>query len=136
MTPDSDLFHNNGLRLTKQRKLLLQNLTDIPLSAEEIFRKLKLNHAAIDQATVYRSLDCLVKLGLVGKIQFGDNVSKFELLDSHHHHHLVCEKCGVVEDIPLNDEKMFKNIGKKTKFKIIRHSLEFFGICYECQKLI
>lgn len=133
MSPNSDLFHKYGYRLTKQRQILLESLTDYPQSIVQIKQTLDQKHINIDQTTVYRSLDCLVKLGLVGKTRFGDNTSKFELLDNHHHHHLVCEKCGIVEDIPLNDEKMISDIGRRTKFKITRHSLEFFGICEKCQ---
>lgn len=135
MDLNTEFFHKNGLRLTEQRKSILIVLTDHPQSITEICHRLKYKKSQIDQVTVYRTLSCLVKLGIVGKTKFKDNNAKYELLDQkHHHHHLVCEKCGLVQDIPINDDFLMSYISKTTDFKITSHSLEFFGKCQKCQK--
>ena len=127
----SKTLHQKGLRLTEQRKRILALLTSQPKSATEI---LKSSGQGIDKATVYRTLDCLVKLGLAGKIQFKEKQSKYELLtDADHHHHAVCDNCGSIEDIALKESQMLEKLKQQTDFKIKSHSLEFFGLCIKCQ---
>jgi len=125
-------LHQQGYRLTKQRRQILGALTPRPQSVNEMMHTLKPN--GIDKVTVYRALDCFVQLGIAGKIQLDDNTAHYELLaGSRHHHHLICKSCGSVEDIPLNEKLFLNKIRKLTKFQIQRHALEFFGLCAKCQ---
>jgi Fur family transcriptional regulator, ferric uptake regulator len=69
------------------------------------------------------------------QIQFQEGKLRYELAGKEHHHHLVCENCGKIEDvlsrvIPALEEE----IKNKHKFLVKRHSLEFFGLCEDCQK--
>jgi Fe2+ or Zn2+ uptake regulation protein len=133
MAIERDVFHKYGHRLTKQRKILISALSDKPQSVDELFQSLKNKGVAIDMATIYRSLDCLVRIGMVGKTQFSRGSAKFELLVGTHHHHAVCNSCGSVEDVPINDEKMLHKISQKMDFRITNHVMEFFGLCKKCQ---
>ncbi len=123
-----------GYRFTKQRQQIFDVLTSSPQAVEEIIASLRNKDIGIDRVTVYRTLDCFVDLGLVSKTQFKDKTAKYELLTAtNHHHHLVCDKCGSVEDIPLDDSILLKRIRKQSDFQVKSHSLEFFGICAHCQ---
>jgi Fur family ferric uptake transcriptional regulator len=134
MQVDLSVFHKNGFRLTKPRQKIIGVLTDHPQSIAEICHSLKRQRQHIDQVTVYRSLVCLMKMGIVAKTNFQDNGAKYELLDvKHHHHHLVCEKCGLVQDIPIDDNYLITYINKSLDFKVTSHCLEFFGLCRKCQ---
>src|SRR3989344_9487051 len=76
-----------------------------------------------------------VNLGIASKTQFKDNVSKYELLrEREHHHHVVCDGCGSIEDVPFDEDSMLRYIQKQTKFEIKSHLLEFFGLCTRCQR--
>lgn len=87
-----------------------------------------------DLVTVYRTLDLFTQLGLVQKTQFGDQTVRYELVGATgHHHHLVCEQCGSIEDVPLDEQMLLGQVGKKSKFQVTRHVLEFFGRCVKCQ---
>ena len=58
----------------------------------------------------------------------------FELLEgSGHHHHLVCDNCGAIEDIPLSEALLLNQVKKQTDFQVNSHMLEFFGLCPTCQ---
>ncbi|OGG34879.1 hypothetical protein A2363_00040 [Candidatus Gottesmanbacteria bacterium RIFOXYB1_FULL_47_11] len=127
-------LQQKGYRFTKQRQQIFDALTSSPQSVEEIIASLRNKDISIDRVTVYRTLDCFVNLNLVGKTQFKDKTAKYELLTmANHHHHLVCDKCGSVEDIPLDDSILLKRVHKQTDFQVNSHSLEFFGICANCQ---
>lgn len=123
-----------GYRLTNQRRKIMDALTPFPQSITEIISQLKERGMTVNKVTVYRTLYCFVKIGIVGKTQFKDKKAKYELMsEGSHHHHLVCDNCGSVEDIPLNDEYLVRKISQQTDFQIKSHSLEFFGICIKCR---
>lgn len=108
-----------------------------PLSTVEILDELKKRKIPANKTTVYRQIEKFLKNDLLYEVRFEDRKKRYEL--SHgdkHHHHLVCLKCGGIQDVdlPADLEEQEKQIFKKTKFKVLRHSLEFFGLCSNCQK--
>jgi len=128
-------------KMTPQRQIVLQIFLDHPgehLSAEDVHGILRDNHSEIGLATVYRSLELLSDLGILQKMEFGDGCSRYEVNaidpDTHHHHHLLCTKCGKVtefEDDLL--ENLEQDIENKSGFRIMDHQVKFFGYCKECQ---
>lgn len=108
------------------------------LSADDVYGMLKETYPNNGIATVYRTLELLVEIGVLKKIDFGDGRARYELSDEdvHHHHHLVCTNCGKIiefEDDLL--ESLEVTIERKTGFKVRDHLAKFFGICETCQKL-
>jgi Fur family ferric uptake transcriptional regulator len=93
--------------------------------------------------TVYRTLDLLVRLGLLNKLSFGSGESRYEFRatdEKTHHHHLICMRCGTIIDYTdfVNEElelvkKTEDSLARKHGFKIIDHNIEFLGICPECR---
>jgi len=122
-----------GIRHTKPRRLVfeaLENLSE-PLSANEINNYLK---NKIDLASIYRTLNLLVKAELVNIILFGEGKKRYELKNKNeHHHHLFCENCGKVENIEMKENFLLRNVAEQSKFKVRKHNLEFFGLCQNCQ---
>jgi Fur family ferric uptake transcriptional regulator len=101
------------------------------LTALEIDRRLP----AVGRATVYRALDQLESLGLVQRVDLGSEAAGYERLDpkGHHHHHIVCERCGRV--IAFEDEGLERAIGALTKrpdFKVSSHEVTLRGECSTC----
>ena len=114
------------LKATKSRLALLEvlNKNETPLTAEEIHQKL-----SSDQATVYRALKEFQEADIVRQIDFQHGHAHYELVrPQDHHHHVICKKCEKVEDI----QELQLTIPKLKNFKIINHSLEFYGICKTC----
>lgn len=109
-----------------------------PLSAKELLDFFHSTGLKINKTTVYRELTFLLTENIIKEIEFGEGQKRYELEDFKHHHHLICLKCRKVEDIELktdleNEEKRFL---KENGFKVINHSLEFFGYCKNCQEKI
>ncbi len=123
-----------GFKITAPRKEILNILSTQPLGAQEVFEVLKQKGFNPDLVTVYRTLELFTKLGLVRKTQFEDKTARFELISGQkHHHHLVCIKCGSIEDAVINEDLFIKQIKKQSNFKVERHALEFFGFCKNCK---
>lgn len=127
-------LRTNNLKVTPSRLAVLEVMSAVPkpLDVQGLIEKLKELNIETDQATVYRILTLFVQKGLVEQIDFRDGKYRYEL-QSEHHHHLVCENCGKIEEVEGElitiDEK---KIGDSKKFLITSHALEFFGLCKNC----
>jgi len=127
-----------GLKVTLPRLKILQILEDAKehhLSAEDVYRVLTNAGEDIGLATVYRVLTQFQEAGLVTRHNFEEEHAVFELDHGEHHDHLVCVKCGRVEEFTDNIiEKRLHEVAKETKFNITDHSLNLYGICGDCQQ--
>lgn len=128
------LLQRHGLRVTTPRKHIAHLLGALPRTAEEIYGELKKQKHSVDLVSVYRTLLLFVQLNLAQEITFGDGKKRYEIA-SHgaHHHHAVCNRCGRVEDVVMDEQRLLNDVKKHTSFVIERHSLEFFGQCAACQ---
>ncbi len=131
------LLRENGHKATPGRLSLLQVLAkaDHPLAIHEIIDALG---GKMNQATVYRALESLREVAIVTRVDMQHDHAHYELASAEkHHHHLICKKCGHVEDVERCDvSEIEKSVLKKSKsFAVIEHhSLEFFGICKKCAR--
>src|SRR5687767_16003751 len=122
-----------GHRITKTRRQILQILGGRkPMSASELLDGLEALGNKVNKTTVYRELWFLKEGGFLQEVSFGEGRSRFELVSENCHHHLVCESCGDIEDIVLDEKLIMSQI--KGNFELRRHSIEFFGLCISCQK--
>jgi Fur family transcriptional regulator, ferric uptake regulator len=125
-----------GLKVTLPRLKILQILDNAKghhLSAEEIYQILVNSGQEIGLATVYRVLTQFEQAGLVIRHHFEGGLSVFELDQGEHHDHLVCMRCGRVQEfIDQIIEERQKAIAKKQQFTITDHNLTIYGICAEC----
>jgi Fur family ferric uptake transcriptional regulator len=121
---------------TRQAVLALLERTRQPLSATQIFERLHQDKVSIDLVTVYRTLHVLKDLGLVVQLDLHqEGLSRYELKEGRkHHHHIRCQICGHIVDLLLCPlKKVTKLIEQQTQFTIDDHTLEFTGLCPECQ---
>ena len=126
---------NDGFRLTKVRKAMVKILFEqgCLLASSDIQTKLSKLHIKADRTTIYRELQFLLEENIIRKIQLGDDKAYYEI-SAGHHHHLVCTKCNNIKEIVIGQhlEQQEKKIYQKEKFKVLAHSLEFYGICSNC----
>lgn len=125
------------LRATPARIALMQLLetSNKPLDVQSMIEFLEEKDIKTDPATVFRIVNMFTEKGLVKPIQLHEGKFRYELTTRDPHHHLVCEKCGSIEDISnCNIAALEKDIEEKKQFKVTSHSLEFFGICQSCQR--
>jgi Fur family ferric uptake transcriptional regulator len=132
---ESQDLRNAGLKVTLPRLKILEMLehsTPRHLSAEEIYRQLMETGEDIGLATVYRVLTQFEAAGLVTRHHFEGGHAVFELERGHHHDHMVCIKCGHVDE--FEDEMIEKRQREKAEslgYRLIEHSLIMYG---ECQR--
>ena len=125
------------LRATPARIAAMKFLetTDQPVDVGMIMDYLRTQKIDTDPATVFRMMNDFLNKGLTKQIQFQEGKARYELSNKKHHHHLICTSCGKVEEVEGDFLKQMEGkIYKDKKFRVKDHSLEFFGLCENCQK--
>ena len=137
-----DQFHTfldqQGLKLTSERTALVCEIFSIHyhFEADELLFKMKQKNVKISRATVYRTLELLVKSGLVRRVHLGEDHYHYEhVRGDSHHDHLVCTTCGTVIEFHDADlERRQLEICERKKFLPTFHNLQILGICDACMR--
>jgi len=131
-----------GYKFTPQRRLVLEVFLENEadhLSAEEVYQLAREKDREIGIATIYRTLDLLVEVGILHKSDFGDGRRRYELSqegqEDHHHHHLICLQCRQIQEVEEDLLNQLEGLVERDKgFLIVDHRVQFFGYCRECRE--
>ena len=133
----NEYMMRHGLRSTEQRRLVTEMFftSEGHLSIEDLLEQVREAEPKIGYATVYRTLKLLKECGLAWERHFGDGVSRYEVAwEDEHHDHLICLDCEkIVEFEDPKIEALQEKVASRYGFKLVRHKLELYGICDECQ---
>ncbi|MDQ3948922.1 MAG: transcriptional repressor [Gemmatimonadota bacterium] len=131
-------LREHNLPITAQRLAIADVLTESGrhLSAEEIARELSVRRLRAGTATVYRTLELLVRSGLVVERDFGEGFRRYEpARDTPHHEHLICSRCGQVREFRDERlERMTTLLAEAHGYVRQRHRLVIHGICDVCSR--
>jgi Fur family ferric uptake transcriptional regulator len=119
------------------RRALLELLErqSCALSAVQIEDALRAERRRVSRASVYRILDELERVALVQRVETGQAMVRYERVceDAEHHHHLVCDNCGLV--MPFSDpalERAIDALSAKVPLAVSEHEIVLHGSCREC----
>ncbi len=122
-------------RNTKQRELILEELSKVCShpTAKQIHILAKKKMPSIGLATVYRSLDFLLKNNQIIKLKSKNSETRYDA-NLTNHYHLVCRECGEVDDIfDIKNIKINSKELDQIGFKTELNYLEIPGVCKNCQ---
>ncbi|MGH7335142.1 MAG: Fur family transcriptional regulator [Candidatus Rokuibacteriota bacterium] len=136
-----DAIARYGFRFTGPRRAVVDVLVAqaAPMSVAEIYARLESRRANV--VSVYRTVNLLCELGLLRVADTSKGTQRFELAEQFigHHHHLVCQECGNVEDLDgcLLEEDVLDTLRQRVRrsrsFRLTGHDLKLFGICRRCE---
>jgi Fe2+ or Zn2+ uptake regulation protein len=117
------------------RSLIRLGKSGTVFSADDLIRKLHKSSPRIGRATVYRSIEKLVGMKVLDRIDFADGTHYYRLCGSgSHHHHLACTKCHRVVELDFClKENQIAAIGRQQSFSIEDHAITLFGVCKVCR---
>ena len=131
-------LRDHSLPVTHQREAIAAAIfhANAHVSVGDVERTLREQGVQAGKATVYRTLDLLVRAGLVQEHDFGEGFKRYEpLVGQSHHEHLICLDCGkVVEFSSDRIERMEQLIADQYGFRPHHHRLEIYGVCRDCQR--
>lgn len=132
----SRFLQSHNLKQTRERFAVLDEIYSFHdhFEAEDILFRMR-SRNRVSRATIYRTLDLLLKCGLIRKYNFGQGEARYEHTHGRkHHEHMKCVYCGkVIEFISDEIERLQDVICERHNFRMTSHSLEIHGICSECQ---
>lgn len=132
-------LREQGLPVTQQREAVAEVVfgSDEHLSVDDIETHLREEGDRIGKATIYRTLDLLVRSKLVEEHDFGEGFKRYEhrLSRRPEHEHLICMECGGVTEFQSQEvKKIEEQIQHSHGFRPVRHKLEIYGLCEGCQR--
>ena len=130
-------LRENNLPITAQRLIIAEIVlgSSEHLSAEEVMVELGKRGAYAGTATVYRTLELLIRGGLAEERDFGEGFKRYEAARGvPHHGHLQCSVCGRI--VEFRDERidaMTGKIAEENGFTLAGHKLVITGVCPDCR---
>ena len=125
-----EVLRKEGLRYTSQRQAVWDEIkkSEEHRDVEDIYLQLKSNNHNVSRATVYRTIDVLVKNHMVRKMDLGDGRNLFEpRIDDEHHDHMICLDTGkIIEFFDEELEDLQDKIAEKHGYKVVRHVHQLF----------
>jgi Fur family ferric uptake transcriptional regulator len=129
-------LRRQGYRLTPQREMIVEAVAHAGrhVTAEEVYEQVRARASAVNLATVYRTLDLLVELGLISRADLGDGRVTYASPIHGPHCHLVCRRCGCVIEAdyelvaPLGEQ-----LQERYRFVADLDHVAIPGVCADCQ---
>ena len=127
-----------GPRSTRQRTAIVEMLREVERfsSARTIHGLLEERGEQVGLTTVYRTLQSLAELDIVDVLQTPEGETLYRhCVSPHHHHHLVCTKCGRSEEVEGGPvERWAETIASRYGYELVAHDAEIYGICRACKE--
>lgn len=134
-TPDqlTDRFRSQGLKVTPQRQAIFRILhrNEAHPTAEAVHAEVVRRMPMVSLRTVYQTLNDLTAMGELGQLDVGTGSARFDP-NLAPHHHLVCDRCGRVDDLAVDYPGVAVPAGSATDFEVTRTEIVFRGYCASC----
>jgi Fe2+ or Zn2+ uptake regulation protein len=138
----SNSLARRGVRVTGARRAVLDVLagSPLPLTVSQIHERVAAKRASI--VSIYRTVNLLAGIGLLRTTDSVRGSRRYELDEQFtgHHHHLICQICGRIEDLRgcLIDDQALRRLNHRVRhqrrFRVTNHELHLFGLCQECDR--
>ncbi|GAA1476879.1 transcriptional repressor [Nocardioides aestuarii] len=128
-------LRGSGYRLTPQRELILAAVERLGhATPDEVLAEVRKQSSAVNQSTVYRTLEVLEELGLVRHAHLSDRAPTYHSVTDHEHFHLVCRNCQKVVSVDPDVLKpLLQTLDTDHGFTADVGHLTVFGLCEECR---
>ncbi len=133
-----DEARRQGVRWTNQRQVIVDTFIGCGehITVEDLHQRVRGIDRTVSAATVYRTINMLVGMGVAHKGNFGSGSASFECaVNKAHHDHLVCVSCGTISEFHHDRiETLQEEVAREHGFLLGHHRMELYGLCGDCQK--
>ncbi len=126
------LLKEHHIKITPQRLAIIELMDSYGhISVRDIYEKIKANFPSLSLATVYKNINAMMESDFIKELKIVGQDNKYELTKERHSH-LICQKCGSIEDIHVDTSKLQEGIPTDSGFEVADISIQFFGTCKNC----
>jgi Fur family ferric uptake transcriptional regulator len=126
-----------GYRLTGPRHVLADLIAargGSTFTAADLVADVRARRLGIGRATIFRTVDVLVSVGAVERVDLPSGEHAYVACMPAHHHHVICSRCArSIEIGDLGLGAVAREVSRRTGYRIDEHRLELFGLCPSCQ---
>jgi Fur family transcriptional regulator, ferric uptake regulator len=125
-----------GYKLTGPRLIILEVLEQSGghITSAELVAQVEQRDPTVGRASVFRTLELMIKLGIIWTSVQGGSTIHYMLMPGGHHHHIICRRCEKLiefEDCRLGS--LISMLEQEYGVQVDGHLLELYGICKECR---
>jgi Fe2+ or Zn2+ uptake regulation protein len=135
-TPEelTDLFRARGLKVTPQRQSVFRAMygNQQHPTADAVHARVVREMPTVSLRTVYTTLHDLAAMGEIGELELGTGSTRFDP-NVTAHHHLVCDRCGRVQDVETTFAGVRLPADLDHGFEVSGTEIVFRGRCIECR---
>ncbi|WP_436795592.1 Fur family transcriptional regulator [Actinospongicola halichondriae] len=127
-------FRASGRKVTPQREGIFRVLHENPThpTAEAVHARIVSDMPSVSLRTVYATLHELAEMGELQQLELGTGSARFDP-NVEEHHHLVCERCGAVQDVDARFPDVSLPADNEFDFAVGSTEIVFRGTCGGCQ---
>ncbi len=104
------------------------------ITSAELLKQVEERDPSVGRASVFRTLELMIKLGIVWTSVQGGSTIHYMLMPGGHHHHIICTRCEkLIEFEDCRLDMLIAGLEQKYGVHVEGHLLELFGICQECR---
>ena len=136
LVPLLTALERSDYRMTAPRRTVAALVADQPghFAAADLVEAATARDLDVGRATIFRTLDVMLELGLVERLDLPTGEHAYVACESSHHHLVVCSACGRSEDVDDGGLRpIVRDIARRTGWRVDAHRLELFGLCPDCQ---
>ncbi len=131
-----DAMRDAGYKLTGPRLTILEVLDQSGghITSAELLTQVEERDPSIGRASVFRTLDLMIKLGIIWTTVQGGSTIHYMLMPGGHHHHIICTNCNKLiefEDCRLG--ALISTLEREHGVHVEGHLLELYGMCSDCR---
>jgi Fur family ferric uptake transcriptional regulator len=137
-SPGVRALRHAGYKLTTPRLTILHILEEHGghLTSAELLSLVQQRDPSIGRASVFRTLDLMIKLGIICTSLQGGSTVHYLLMPGGHHHHIVCTMCNrLIEFADCRLESLIQAVQEQYGVRVDGHLLELYGVCRDCRVL-
>jgi Fur family peroxide stress response transcriptional regulator len=129
----TDSLRAHHLKATPQRLEIANTLYKHGhVNIEDLYDTMLRKFNSISLATIYKNINIMIENAFIQEVKIPHQKSVYELTKEAHSH-LVCDKCGMVEDVTVDLSSISALAADTTNFQIKKADLVFSGLCKNCQ---
>ena len=126
------LLKEHNIKITPQRLAIVHLMDEYGhISVRDIFEKIRENFPSLSLATVYKNINAMMENDFINELKIVGQENKYELAKERHSH-MICKKCGSIEDIHIDTDGLENLVSDTGGFQIEESSVQFLGTCETC----
>jgi Fe2+ or Zn2+ uptake regulation protein len=127
-----ELLKEHNIKITPQRLAIIQLMDQHGhISVRDIYEKIKERFPSLSLATVYKNINAMMESRFINELKIVGQENKYELAKERHSH-LICRKCGEIEDLHIDTSSLANSVPDEKGFDVEEVSIQFFGHCKKC----